>query len=699
MLQFLRGSLCFLVIIYGCAVLAQENQRSLYEFPIGAFLSGKPGPGVLASYDSSGLNTVVYYARRSTHTFLQKYNVIAHNTGPSDWIQYYATGYYSRWEGEQDTTIGHVGLKHKYGQRTSWQNIPCWSSIGVAAPVCSLMYGPHYRQDHRYKRLSQQWGVKYLSRFHMALSNPYSISPDNNICVIKVVYRYNAINKPGYFYPFVLHDTTFLKDTLKVSDFPPDSSFKYFDFNKKSYRYPEIFRSTITGSGGLTAADSILRYSDIDNDNGIQFCVDYLGNDSTTLFVDFAEVYDSHGWNDFVRDTALVIRRITNYLRNYSGWDNIINWYGQDEPYSLDSFTPIHIVDSILRANEGAPLMQEFQTGGYLNINGDTIMNDYMRIAKPKVLTIDPYPFGPAHENDQLRFIQEVLQKTSRLDKEFWFVAQGFGRTGTNGKWLVWRRPDSTELKAEVMLALSHGAKGLLFWNYDSYGSFKCIVDASGKPGHLWHLIHNNLAPRLNGDLGDRLLKLKYTGNFINAKYFKPNDNRSSQTTDYLTLPETPSAFVMNWHAGFFINKEHPDDKFFFLVNLLTDMDKTIPIKLTPPVPGYINYRFRHYEGLFDTTFAGTQFTFKLTHPAGEGYLYEVAPVVKYGGKLYYDESVQHQTLYSDLTIENGATLTVNGTYECYANIFIRGSGNIRTAGEGKVNFHQNARLISEDHQ
>src|SRR5574337_668550 len=188
------------------------------------------------------------------------------------------------------------------------------------------------------------------------------------------------------------------------------------------------------------------------------------------------------------------------------------------------------------------------------------------------------------------------------------------------------------------MLSLAHGVKGVFFEPYYTYKSWygdplnqyiwvDAIVDTFQNGGfpesdNYWKI--QSLAERLNANLGNRLIELGYTGDYIIARYFIPTDNPSPQTYEYLTLPYNQTSTTMNWHAGFFNKNGYSDDNYFFLVNLLPETNKSVLIGLTPPVSGYTNYRFRNYEGIFDTTFTGSFFTYTLTHPAGEGYLYEV---------------------------------------------------------------------------
>ena len=88
----------------------------------------------------------------------------------------------------------------------------------------------------------------------------------------------------------------------------------------------------------------------------------------------------------------------------------------------------------------------------------------------------------------------------------------------------------------------------------------------------------------------------------------------------------------MNWHVGFLDKPDQIDNKYFLMSNLWTNSPESIQVKLIPPVDaqGYSNYRFRNIEpeNNFDITFKDNT-TQSLDFPAGEGYLFQVAPVVK----------------------------------------------------------------------
>ncbi len=153
----------------------------------------------------------------------------------------------------------------------------------------------------------------------------------------------------------------------------------------------------------------------------------------------------------------------------------------------------------------------------------------------------------------------------------------------------------------------------------------------------------------------------------------------------------------MNWHCGFLKRYAHPEDNYFMLANLYTITDSlTVRVKVNPPVQGYQNYRFRNVEGYFDETFQN--YIIKdLTHTKGEGYLYQVAPVVKYGGKLIHNETISSSTtLIDEMIIENAATLTVNTTYNVDRDIRIKAGGRIVTTTGGTIKFYEGSKLIVE---
>jgi hypothetical protein len=83
------------------------------------------------------------------------------------------------------------------------------------------------------------------------------------------------------------------------------------------------------------------------------------------------------------------------------------------------------------------------------------------------------------------------------------------------------------------------------------------------------------------------------------------------------------------------------------------------------------------------------------TLPAGEGRLYQVVPVTKYGGEIKYNETISGtNSLLNTMNIEPGATLTINGTYNIYANINVYPGGHIVINPGAILKFYNYSSLI-----
>lgn len=692
----ISGSLFILLAVLICNdnIKGQDSSQTLPEFTVGAFGWDRYNLAPYDSYYSSGMNTIVKYADNLNKSYLDSFKVIAYNDTSNDWINHYATGFYSKWEAEQNVDTPYVGVKHEYGQEATWKGVQCWSTIYLSTPKDSLVFGPHYRQEKEYKRW--RYGTRqvyYTARFRMALDTN-SVSPNEEVCRITVRVRHAKwVN--GVYTGQTVDDTLAGPHTMLVSDFPSNGSFKDFLIQDYTYlpQYPEHY---LEGKMELPA-DGDTTYTDSKGNNGIQFCVEWLRDDTLcTLYIDYIDVYDNNGWDDFINDPNKVVDSIQAYAQRYADWDNIIYWFGHDEPFSLDAYIPMRTVDLLLNDESRPPLITEFYPDWRIFVNSDSHLVRYYKTVKPEKLMIDIYPITKWSAPPlwvKLESLREQFTISHSLQPGFWYVGQGFGyRSGPTGNWVSWRLPDSTELKSTVMLALAHGVKGLLFWTYLSYQSTNVyvqgIVNENLTHTEVSYVIKNNFVPRLKGVMGKKLLGLDYTGNYLQLRYITPTDDPPPQAViyNYLTLGTIPSATDQNWHVGFMESSSpvYSDDKYFLLANLWPNLDRSTNIKVTPPDTAYSNYRFRNFEpGFFDTTFT-SYLNYQLSHPKGEGYLYEVAPVVKYGGKLITNDTLHTSiNLIDDMTIRTGATVTINDgiTYTVLDTVKLEGTGFI--SGDG----------------
>jgi len=153
----------------------------------------------------------------------------------------------------------------------------------------------------------------------MALDTKSYIDPNEEICRLYVTVRHVPVinnvpakNKVDHILkgPIV----------LKASDFKPYGTFKDFyliDGTKTDwYQYPAEYRDSYDKE--LSDGPEIY-YIDRYGDQGIQFCVDWLGKDNkSTLYIDYIEVYDNDGWNDYLENPKYVDSLVTTYAQKYS---------------------------------------------------------------------------------------------------------------------------------------------------------------------------------------------------------------------------------------------------------------------------------------------------------------------------------------------------------------------------------------------
>lgn len=479
----ISGLIIIVLIFFNTITQAQETPPTPDKFYIGTEFQNETieNPIWYDLFYQSGMNLISQRAdEQHTKQYLVNHDVLACNVQhKEDWIAYYTTCYYSKWEAEVDAEPDRVGFKHRdnhgnligspaiYPPVTGRQ---CWSSIGLSEPRDSLLYGPLYRQDKRYKRglyynQNLKDSVYYIPRFIMALNNHGNAGPDEDVCKIKVVLRYKIEGITGH------HEHTFpLERTLKVGDFGTSGDFNEFYLHPNPdlglYCYPDQFWLP-KNIENFPDAPSSVGYIDDESYTGIQYWVEWLGNDDLyTLYIDYVEVYDRDGWKEYIDFPQQVIDNITDYAEDYpiEDWPNLKYWLGVDEPYSIDCYEPIRVVDEIVRnLNPNTPVIVPFNPSwnwDQSRINGEDEISMFYNMANPSKITLSINPsldgWPEIHTFEWLRY---NFQRTSALDPEFWFNAQTCGYKRSDGTWCVWRKPKPEELRAMVMLSLAHGAK------------------------------------------------------------------------------------------------------------------------------------------------------------------------------------------------------------------------------------------------
>ena len=170
----------------------------------------------------------------------------------------------------------------------------------------------------------------------------------------------------------------------------------------------------------------------------------------------------------------------------------------------------MRIVDSLVNDKVAKRVINAFYPDWRILVNGDSQLVNYYRRVNPEPLIIDYFPFSAVNNPvswQDLEYARELIQIASSLDPTFWYVGQTFGfKDNATHNWQFERRPTPAELNSSVMLALAHGAKGILFWNYDSYhttegeitGYYDCIVglpEDDYPPSDIYYYVQQDLVP------------------------------------------------------------------------------------------------------------------------------------------------------------------------------------------------------------
>lgn len=622
-----------------------------------------------------GGNTVINQTSSISRDTLEQFfdSVIIFNAySETDYINHYSSGYYTKWEAEEnvDVNASTPGVKHEFGKRygTSWQSGMNNENIGKY-----LVTGPDYRQDKTYCQWYNADTIVYKVKFNMKIDGLGS--PGIPVCEISVGYK---AAKDIY--------TPIVKRLLYANELTNDFS------------------------------DYILEYKTqkiiIGNPEQTQFNVKWLGN--RNISVNYIEVYDKYIWSDYAEKLGSdsVCKRILNYAKT-RGCKTAQYWYGLDEPHSIDNYAPYTIINSFLVDSGGyPPLVTAFYPNWDGQRNNEWTIKRFIETVDPAKFMYYYYPYYYDQPNDpypddkcllqQHQLMQQPFDAAKKFPSlgDYYFVVQAFGfEPQTQNPFFQWRKPNEVQLRATVMLALAHGAKGIYFWPYYSYAYFdksqkqallvNAIVDTNNTPTVLYHEIKNNIFPRLNGKLGNELVGTNYKGDFIHRN----EKNGQDSSLSFLTIHKFDKEY--NWHAGILDHKLDIDKKYFLLINLNTKSTKHVKFSIVNK-SGYNNLRILDIENASIDTSISKWCTAFGDIRAGDARLYMLTPVVKYGGKLIKDEKiVSPTTLNGDMEILNGAALHLYTEYTAKGNIIVRKGGKIIKHNGAALKFDKGKKLIA----
>ena len=665
--------LAMLIVLVLCsASLYSQTVR----FPVGVYAQNNSLDNQL-QLDSLGLDIVVQ-SIHNNYSLWNKFDLFALNDDINDYIHYYTCGSYNVWRAsENNTSTIFPGIKHEIGQAAGG----CWETKDNDLTNKYLVKGPDYYQNGIYQGTVPRYKgdtINYQADFQLKIEgNTTATVP---VCELSVYYN---------------DDSTVLASRVLLARDMSNSFAKY----SLPYHY-KISSHKIKGDDPREITDGY-------KPQGIQFRVKWLGN--RKLIADSITVYDDNIGVDFTtpKGRTYIANKVKNYANAHIQESRIKYWMSMDEPHSNDNYMPYRIVDSILQTSTN---YHRLITALYPEWDGvrnyENTIGRFISLAKPERLMFWYYPFWKDYPSDSAFSVQRIVFQRPFNDGvdmgNYYYVAQGCGFFDT----LIYREyPTNRQMLASTMLALAHGTKGIIYWTYysykDSLGNYRAkgIVDVRDNNNYyphlpLWDILHDNIIPRLHGSLGDNLLKLNYSGQWLHNN--KTNFTFAGDTIPFVSFNDSAIAPPYDFHTG--LLKDNENNNYLMNVNLITDSSaapRVLSLDITNPT-SYNNLRLKNVETGTDTTFSRATFTLRDTIQSGDGHLFSLLPVLKYGGKLMYSDTVKTSlTLNDTMTIYPNVTLTINNSYTVNKNItlkqnsaisFINNGGNLIISDSAKIN-------------
>ena len=461
--------------------------------------------------------------------------------------------------------------------------------------------------------------------------------------------------------------------------------------------------------------------------NCVEFKVIWTGDpQKVKLSVDNIIISDQRGRDlkSTPDPTGFIIQQLDQGDTDFG--NRLGGWIGLDEPWSLDTWEPIRVVDSLLRNHSShRELYFQFNVG----FNGrfhpwedparaskvDMIDEFMKRVGKVNVWITGWLYDMPCSENaflppcDQVSdyknynidvLADSIYKKIMTAGKIYPDLHYGMsiqtGKYGYSAEHTI-REITGRELLYNTNLALMYGSKLISPWLYFGHNNNVSTDNYTGfrnPPGYevtdKYNTLKDTIAPRLKGLMGITLRKLTPSEQILNAAPLT--------WYDYINIfiHSGDQSYGSDFDLGFFKDSNNLD--YFMLINRWYNAGSLgVPLQFTLSCFG--NYNNIQLYNLID----GTKQTIQnngIIYPSitlGDALLYRVAPVVRAGGSLLTNETtLPNETLLDSLTVQNGATLTVNGTYHAKANITVKTGSKIIAGPNGKIIFDPYKKLIVE---
>jgi len=573
----------------------------------------------------------------------------------------------------------------------------------------TIIYGPDYYQQKNY--LLGQQGTIYYSRLDSlkitireGYTPPSILTDETIVCELQVVYR-NADNTY----------TVVQSDQVKVKDF---QTYNNWIANIFEYDYNNDSSENIVYKPARSPENIGRQFVP-----HIEFWVIWKNVEYLDLWVNSITIYDNIGWNVIhYFQTQTLIMEISENEGDYevfptSNYDTtVVSWYAVDEPESIDNLAVIQKIDDLMNSasNGKRRLMMAicnnwnslFGEYGGTGIERVFKIDEYLSRTNLKLFQLTAYLYNYPYDPPQANYISDNillyvygLRRLSQKNKEFILGLQT-GRwqtnseTGTQG---VDKIPTMEQFMYNMNIGLIFGAKGFSLNNYFAWNdkvTGLCTIDddiSNHEPLHGF--IEGTIMPRLSGLFGKTLRKLNQAGQTtgINLRTGNYSDNYIDTVRTNAAGSDTSVVDI-----GLFSDSSNSDKKYLMLLSRWYNTNSAD--RYTFLFKTYRNWVIYDY---IDSLNRGSSINsnnkgyFEDTISTGDARLYRMSPVVKYGGEINHDETVTNEILReNDLIVKNGATLTINGTYNCHKSILVDTGGKLKIIEGSTLSFSGGAKLI-----
>jgi hypothetical protein len=669
-----------LTLLFLLTVSFNLFSQSIDSILVGAYLNSSPNPN-FTWYNFSivkplGFNTIIQRAivpingiQTSNFDSLKQFsNTVAGNDSVFgkvvhqdniDWVYYFTNALYTKW-----STLGNIipdlsnetGLKYLFGSING-------NAVTTGTDTTNIgklfINGPNYSQYQKYvytNKYNVNNPVKYKVNFR--IKKGQLIGTGNNVCRLQVV----MITPSG---------STYLADSL-ISIEKLDNEYKDLQL---SYNYGNSQNKSLGRGDRMLPPTTIPPKDDVkdsyyDEDTKIQFRVVWLGNFEISL--EYIEVFDEEIWEGFfINEIAERNSKLITYLSKFANLHpNLKYFITLDEPHSLDSYHPIksvqHILDSL---NSPVKLLTHFYPGWNNQRESYNTLGSWYNYVLPNRLMYWYFPYWVGDSSDEgLFYYGNTLMEAAELDKNFFATVQTWGYKKNDGSYIGYRSPTPAEVSAQTLYALSFGAKGILYEPFYSYQSWigtpdsgesalvEGIVDLSFNPRPIYSKI-KNINERVRGNLGSHLARMNYNG-FLRISNNTYGTNTPSNSL--LQLIPGDQSLGYNFHAGMFTDTLNLEFKYFLLLNLNINSDRSVNT-LIKKQDNYSNFNYQSVDppGLIDTMLVDSD-TLSISLPAGDGALLSIKPALLWGGRLRVSDTMKVSgLLLNNLEVKGGQKLVI----------------------------------------